>query len=192
MLFRSEAQRLDELTDQGFRRIDGAMASANTRAAQFASGYAREAERVKETTEATGAAMMRLVESLREAGTSAQSLMIDSTEQAKKRQMDIVGEAMAQCDQLLRAASSVAEQAEKARTVLARAAEDAQRHIVALPGIAAQEAQRVRETVRQETDQLLDVSARALSSMRNHTHLRREVSPDKPAGPQATQDSLRV
>ena len=50
----------------------------------------------------------------------------------------------------------------------------------------------MRETVRQETDQLLDVSARALSSMRNHTHLRREVSPDKPAGPQATQDSLRV
>jgi hypothetical protein len=59
---------------------------------------------------------------------------------------------MEQCDQLLRAAGSVAEQAEKARSILAKAAQDAERHIVGLPGIASQEAARVREAMRAESN----------------------------------------
>jgi hypothetical protein len=179
----SEAEKLDAMADQGLRRIDGAMANAGARAAQFAAGFGRETERLKETTDSAMAAMTRLIDSLRDAGASAQALIVDSTEQAKKRQMDMVGEAMGQCDQLLRAAGNVAEQAEKARAILAKAADEAERHIVALPGIAAQEAQRVRETLRAETDQLLDVSARALSALRRPP-LRREADGEAatPAG----------
>lgn len=79
---------------------------------------------------------------------------------------------MSQCDQLLRAAASVAEQAEKARSILAKAAGDAERHIVGLPGIAAQEAARVREAMRAETELLLDMSARTLATLQTRAQKR--------------------
>ena len=180
----AEAQRLDELSDQGLRRIDAAMANAGARATQFTAGFGREAERVKDMSEAAAGAMTRLIDSLREAGNSAQALIVDSTAEAKRRSMDLVGEAMGQCDHLLRAASNVAEQAEKARAALAKAAEEAERHIVALPGIAAQEAARVRDTLRGETEQLLDVSARTLSALRRNAavkNMREESNEPAPA-----------
>src|SRR6266446_1317207 len=79
---------------------------------------------------------------------------------------------MSQCDQLLRAAASVAAQAEKARSILAKAAGDAERHIVGLPGIAAQEAARVREAMRAETELLLDMSARTLATLQTRAQKR--------------------
>src|SRR5262249_52285138 len=113
-----EAQRLDELADQGLRRIDSAMTNAAARTTQLASGFSRDADKVKETTEGAAVAVARLVDSLREAAVSAQALMAESTTEAKRRSKEFVGEAMGQCDQLLRAASSVAEEAEKARAAL--------------------------------------------------------------------------
>ncbi len=79
---------------------------------------------------------------------------------------------MAQCDSLLRATAAVAEETEKARVALSRATEDAQRHIVALPGVAQQEAQRVRETVRAETEAILDMSARAITTLQSRSSRR--------------------
>jgi hypothetical protein len=84
---------------------------------------------------------------------------------------------MGQCDHLLRAASTVAEEAEKARASLAKAAEEAERHIIALPGIAAQEAERVRETLRSETEKMLDMSARALAAMQNRSGRKTTLTP---------------
>ena len=91
--------------------------------------------------------------------------------------MDFVGEAMGQCDQLLRAAALVAEEAEKARAVLARTAEEAERHIVKIPGVAAQEAQRVRETLRAETEQMLDITARAITTLQARSSRRASEEP---------------
>src|SRR5262249_55174879 len=101
---------------------------------------------------------------------------------------DFVGEAMGQCDLLLRAAASVAEEAEKARATLARAAEDTQRHMLALPGVAAQEAERVREALRSETEQMLDISARTLATLQTRTR-RLPAAQEEPAAPQQPNES---
>ncbi|MCH8858463.1 MAG: hypothetical protein IID54_02675, partial [Proteobacteria bacterium] len=162
----SETQRLDQVTDQGLRRMDAAMSNAAARTTQLTSGFDREVDRIKETADNASGSIARLVESLREAAASAHALIADSTNEAKRSSKEFVGEAMGQCDQLLRAAASVAEEAEKARAALAKAAEEAERHIVALPGVAAQEAQRIRETLRTETEQMLDLSARTLATLR--------------------------
>jgi len=173
-----EAKRLDDLADQGLRRIDAAMANAGARSTQLAMAYAREADRVKESAEGAATALSRVVDSLREAGASAQALIAESTADSKRRTKDFVGEAMGQCDHLLKAASSVAEEAEKARAALTKAAEEAERHIIALPGIAAQEAERVRETLRTETEQMLDISARTLATLHSRTMVRRGAPDD--------------
>ena len=191
-----EAKRLDEIADQGLRRIDAAMTGAATRSAQLATGFNRDAERVKETTESAAAGISRLIESLREAAASARALIADSTAEAKRHSLELVGEAMAQCDHLLRAAGSVAEEAEKARASLSRAAEEAERHIVTLPGVAAQEAQRVRETVRAETEHMLDISARAITTLQNRGRRRAaeeqaSAQNGEPAPPESTSDGLR-
>src|SRR5258708_15465254 len=92
-------------------------------------------------------------------------MIADSTAEAEGGSVDFVGEAMGQCDQLLRAASSVAEEAEKARAVLVRTTEEAERHILKIPGVAAQEAQRARETLRSATEQMLDITARTMTQL---------------------------
>lgn len=168
----AEAKKLDEIADEGLRRIDAAMANAEARTAQLSHGFGREAERVKETADSAATSFSRVVEGLREAAESARVLIAETTSDSQRRSKDFVGEAMGQCDQLLRAASSVAEQAEKARAILAKAAEDAERHIVSLPGIAQQEAAHVREAMRQETELMLDMSARTLATLQSRVQKR--------------------
>ena len=190
-----EAKRLDGLADQGVRRIDAAMANAGARATQMGAGFAREADRMKESADNAATAVSRVVDSLREAGASAQALIAESTADAKRRSKDFVGEAMGQCDHLLKAAASVAEEAEKARSSLTKAAEEAERHIIALPGVAAQEAERVREIMRAETEQMLDISARTLATLHSRTTARRGPEdfgqPAEPAVSNAEQEGLR-
>ena len=172
-----QTQRLNEVTEAGLRRLEEAMAHASTRSAQLATGFNSDANRVKDISEGAASGIARLVESLREAATSAHALFADSTDQAKRRSVEFVGEAMAQCDALLRATAAVAEETEKARAALARAAEDVERHIVALPGVAQQEAQRVRETVRTETETMLDISARAITTLQARSSRRGQEQP---------------
>src|SRR5258705_4568727 len=172
-----QAQILDDLTDSGLRRLDAAMTNSAARSVQLASGFVRDADAVKETSDNAAAGISRLLEALREAAVGAQALIADSTADAKRRSVEFVGEAMGQCNQLLRAAASVAEEAEKARAVLARTAEEAERHIVKIPGVAAQEAQRVRETLRAETEQMLDISARAITTLQARSSRRPTEEP---------------
>ena len=195
LMLSAEAKKLDEIADDGLRRIDAAMANAESRTAQLSHGFGREAERVKETADSAATSFSRVVEGLREAAESARVLIAETTSDSQRRSKDFVGEAMGQCDQLLRAASSVAEQAEKARAILARAAEDAERHIVSLPGVAQQEAAHVREAMRQETELMLDMSARTLATLQSRVQKRAagplieeraaapEPQPEQPAEP---------
>ena len=172
LVLSAEAKKLDEIADDGLRRIDAAMANAETRTSQLSAGFGREAERVKETADSAATSFARVVEGLREAAESARLLIAETTSDSQRRSKDFVGEAMGQCDQLLRAASSVAEQAEKARAILAKAADDAERHIVSLPGMRKQEAAHVREAMRQETELMLDMSARTLATLQSRVQRR--------------------
>src|SRR5262249_27191062 len=156
---------------------------------QLAASFSRDADRVKETVENATVSIGRLVDGLREAAASAQALIAESTADAKLRSKDFVGEAMGQCDLLLRAAASVAAEAEKARATLARAAEDTQRHMLALPGVAAQEAERVREALRSETEQMLDISARTLATLQTRTKRLPAAAPEEAPIPQQPSES---
>jgi hypothetical protein len=68
---------------------------------------------------------------------------------------------------------------------------------VALPGIAQQEAQRVRETLRAETEQVLDMSARAITTLQTRSSKRRGIeqrtaaTEAEPEVPETTGEGLR-
>src|SRR5262249_52969162 len=89
-LFGNESKRLDEAADQGFRRINAAMESATTRANQFAGGLSREGERIKEMVDVAAATLAKLVEAVRDAGTSTQALIIETTAESKRQAKDMV------------------------------------------------------------------------------------------------------
>ncbi|HEY4265730.1 MAG TPA: hypothetical protein VGM72_10455 [Micropepsaceae bacterium] len=188
--FTDQTQRLEAITESAIRRLDETMVQTATRSAQLAASFGSDANRVREVSDGAASGIARLVESLREAATSAHALFADSMEAAKRRSIDFVGDAMAQCDALLRAAAAVTQETEKARAALAHAAEDAERHIVALPGIAQQEAQRVRETVRSETELMLDISARAITTLQTRSG-RRQI-PEQPHAQQPEAEAAPV
>ena len=190
-----ETQRMDELADHGLRRIDAAMSNAAARSVQIASSFGKDAERVKDTADQAAVAISKLVESLREGSANAQALILQSTNDAKTRATGFVGDAMGACDHLLRASAAVAEEAEKARVALVKAIKDTERHIVAIPGIAEQEAARVREALRSETEQMLDTSARTLATLQSRA-TKRGAHPEQPAagelaGPENMGEGLR-
>jgi len=172
----AEAQRFEDLTGDSDRKLDVIMANASARATQLAQSYAREVERLKESAEAANASLVKLVDSLREAGSSAQALIGETTGQAKNDAKALVGEAMAECERLLRAAGEMSIETGAIRETLADAVEQVERHILALPSLAHEEARRVRELVRSETEEMLDLSARTLSTIHarstSHGHSR--------------------
>ncbi|MBV9330164.1 MAG: hypothetical protein JOZ55_01280, partial [Alphaproteobacteria bacterium] len=161
----SEAMRFENLVGDADRKLDVIMANASARAVQLAQSYSREVERLNESASSANAVLAKLIEALRDAGTGAQALIGEPTGQAKADAKSLVGEAMAECDKLLRTAGEMSIEAGVIRQTLATAVEDVERHILSLPSIAQQEAQRVRALVRSETDQLLDLSARTLATI---------------------------
>ena len=164
-----EAHKFETVTGDAERRLELIMANAAARATQLSQGYAREAERLRESADAAGATLSHLVDSLHEAGAGAQALIGETASQAKSDAKALVGEAMAECERLLRTASDLSTEANQIRSTLAKAVEDVERHLLTLPGIAQQEAQRVRQMVRAETEEILDLSARTLSTIHART-----------------------
>jgi hypothetical protein len=190
----SEATRLDELAEQGLRRVDAAMANAGPRTMQLAASFSKEADRLKENAETAAGTVSRLTDALREASASAQALIAESTADAKRRAKDFVGEAMGECDRLLHAAATVAEEAEKARAALSKAAGEAEQHIMSLPNVAAQEAERVREMLRNETEQMLEASSRTLATLHSRARGARPALPvpeSEPSREEPAPESLR-
>lgn len=177
----AEATKFQTLTSDSDRKLDLIMANASARAIQLAQSYAREVERLKESTDAANGSLTRLVDAMREAGLGAQALIGETTNQAKTDAKALVGEAMAECERLLRLAGEMSIEAGAIREMLGSAVQQVERHISALPSIAQQEAQRVRELVRSETEEMLDLSARTLSTIHArstvHTPLRASPPP---------------
>jgi hypothetical protein len=160
-----EARKFEMVTGDAERHLELIMANAATRAAQLTGAFAREAERLKETSEAAAGVLANLSASLKDAGDGAKTLIGESAAQAKHDARLLVGEAMAECERLLRTAGEMSAEAGKIRSLLSETTRDVEKHLIRLPGLAQEEARRIRQMMASETEQMLDLSARTISTL---------------------------
>ncbi len=183
-----EAKRFEMVTGDAERHLELIMANAASRAGQLTAAFAREAERLKDASELAQTVLAALIGTLRDAGTGAQTLIGESAAQAKQDARALVGDAMGECERLLRAAGEMSAEAHEIRTSLAKAIEEVERHLTRLPTVAQGEAQRIRHMVQSETDQILDLSARTLSTIHARA-ARPSVAPQ--AQPESESEGLK-
>jgi hypothetical protein len=174
-----EAQKFETATGHTEQNLDRLIATTSLQAKELTQNLVRETERLKEASDTANATLARLADTVREASTSAKTLIGETANHAKNDAHALVGEAMAECERLLRTSGELSVKATEMRAALASAADEAQRHVLSLPGIAQQEAQRIRQMVRSETEEMLDISARTLSTIRARTAAK--SAPDAPA-----------
>ena len=162
---RAEAGKFEDVTGDAQRHLEMLMANAAARASQLTTNFSREAEKLKEASDTANALLANLVNGLKDAGEGARDLIAQSAGQARQDAHGLVGEAMGECERLLRVAGELSAEANKIRTTLAKSSEELERHLIRLPGIAQDEARRVRLVVQGETEQILDLSARTMSAL---------------------------
>jgi hypothetical protein len=180
-----EAKKFVSVVGETDRQLDLTMANAASRATQLAQSFGRESDKMKEISENANTTLARLVDSLRDAGVGAQTLIGETANEAKKNAKSLVGEAMGECERLLRTAGELSAQANDIRSTLANAVGEVERHLLTLPSLAQQEAARVRDTVRSETEQMLDISARTISTLHARNAARNGLRPAQPGEPEA-------
>ena len=191
--FSTEARRFETTTTDAERNFEVMMTSTSMRTTQLAQNFAKEADRLKDIAENANTTISHLIDVLQDAGIGAQTLIGETAQQAKADTRALVGEAMAECERLLRTAGELSAQANDIRTGLTKAVEEVEHHLLSLPAVAQQEAQRVRQMVRVETEEILDLSARTLSTIHARTAARttpREPGSDAAAEP-VEHDGLR-
>ncbi len=176
-----EAQKFETVTGSAERHLELIMANASARASQLTNNFMRESEKLKEASDSTNTSLANMINALQEANAGAQTLIGETASEAKTNARALVGEAMAECERLLRTAGELGAQATEIRTTLSKTVEDVTKHLLTLPGIAQQEARRVREMVRSETEEILDLSARTLSTI--HARSTGRTTPRKPDEP---------
>jgi len=174
----AQSSKFANIATETERQIELIMASGASRATQLTASFGREADRMKETSDAANATLSRLVDSLHDAGAGAQTLIGETASEAKNHAKALVGEAMAECERLLRAAGELASEANQIKDTLAKAVGEVESHLLTLPGVAQQEAERVRAMVRSETEEILDLSARTLSTIHARNAARSGMRPN--------------
>ncbi|MGZ6009032.1 MAG: hypothetical protein ACXWLO_07080 [Rhizomicrobium sp.] len=165
-----EAQKFEHVTGDAERHLELIMSNASARASQLTSNFMREAEKLKEASDSANTTLANMINALQEANAGAQTLIGETASEAKVNARALVGEAMVECERLLRTSGELSAEAAAIRTSLSKTVEEVQQHLLTLPGIAQQEARRVRDMVRAETEEILDLSARTLSTI----HARRD------------------
>lgn len=180
-LLGGEARKFETVTGDAERHLELIMANAANRAAQLTNAFAREAERLQETSDAASQALASLSAAIRDAGEGAKTLIGESSAQAKHDARLLVGEAMAECERLLRASGEMSAEASKIRSLLSETARDVEKHLIRLPGLAQEEARRVRQMMASETEQILDLSARTMSML--HARSTGKLTPPETRGP---------
>jgi hypothetical protein len=170
-----EAHKIETVAGEAERQLDLIMANAVNHAAQLTTAFVREADRLKESSEGANAVLANLSAALKDAGIGAQTLIGESATQAKQDARLLVGEAMAECERLLRASGEMSAEAGKIRSLLAETTRDMEKHLIRLPGLAEEEARRVRQMMAAETEQILDLSARTMSTL--HARATSKVTP---------------
>jgi hypothetical protein len=176
-----EARKFEMVTGDAERHLELIMGNAASRAGQLTGAFAREAERLKETSEAASTVLSTLSAALKDAGTGAQTLIGESAAQAKYDARLLVGEAMAECERLLRASGEMSAEAGKIRSLLSETTKEVEKHLIRLPGLAQEEARRVRQMMAAETEQILDLSARTMSTL--HARSTGKVTAPDQGGP---------
>ncbi len=184
-----EAQKFESVTGNTERHLETLISATSAQAGQLTQNLMRETERLKEASDAATATLAKLSDTVREASLGARTLIGETANQARNDAHSLVGEAMAECERLLRTSGELSAKAIETRAALAGAAEEAQRHLLALPGIAQQEAQRIRQMVRTETEEMLDISARTLSTIRARAAIK--PAPDSAPAEQTKEERER-
>jgi hypothetical protein len=178
---RAEAGKFEDVTGDAQRHVEMLMANAAMRASTLTNNFAREADKLKDAADTANALLANLMNGLKDASEGARDLIAQSAGQARHDAHALVGEAMGECERLLRVAGELSAEATKIRTSLAKSAEELERHLIRLPGLAQDEARRVRLVVQGETEQILDLSARTMSAL--HMRGRKAASEAPPAIP---------
>jgi len=185
----SESQKFETASGNTERHLETLVAQTSMRTREMMQSLTEEAQRLKETTDAANTMLAKLADTVREASTGARTLIGETVGHAKSDAHSLVGEAMAECERLLRTSGELSAKAVEMRAALAAVTEETQRHVLSLPGIAQQEAQRIRQMVRNETEEMLDISARALSTIRARTAAK--PAPDAPPTEQTREERER-
>lgn len=160
-----ETQKFESVAGDAGRHLDMLMANAVHQTGQLTNAFVREADRLKEAGENANAVLAHLSAALKDAGIGAQTLITESAGQAQQDARLLVGEAMAECERLLRASGEMSAEAGRIRNLLTEATRDLEKHLNSLPALAEEEARKVRQTMAAETQQLLDMSARTMSTL---------------------------
>jgi hypothetical protein len=108
------------------------------------------------------------VTALHEAGTGAQTLIGQTTNDAKERSKALVGEAMAECQKLVQAAAQLADQTNAVKATLDKSVGDVEKHLQSLPNTAQQESDRLREMMRSETEAAKAALAKSVSEIEQY------------------------
>jgi hypothetical protein len=160
-----QAKVFETMASETERQLESIMSAGSARATQLTASFGREAEHVKETCEMAAGTLGKLVTSLHDAGAGAQALIGETAAEARSSAKALVGEAMAECQKLVKTSTDLATQTNAIKESLVRTVTDVEKHLLSLPGVAQQEAARVRETMRAETEEILDISARTLATL---------------------------
>jgi len=177
----SETGKFEIIASDAELRLDAIMTSTVNQASQLTSAFAREADRLKDAGENASAILTELSAALKDASVGAQTLIGESASQAKHDARLLVGEAMAECERLLRASGEMSAEASKIRNILSETTKDMEKHLIRLPGLAEEEARRVRQMMVTETELILDLSARTMSTL--HARSTGKLVPPDPGGP---------
>ncbi len=88
-----QSEKFSSMAADTERHIESIMAGGAARASQLTASFSREADRMKETSDAANATLSRLVNSLHDAGAGAQTLIGETAAEAKSHAKALVGEA---------------------------------------------------------------------------------------------------
>ena len=175
-LLNGEARKFETVTGKIEEHLERLIANTSAQANQLTQNLLRETESLKESGEAAATTLSRMADTVREASTERAYADRRNHESREERRALPGRRSHGGMRAVARASGELSAKAVETRAAIATVADETQRHLLALPGIAQQEAQRIRQMVRNETEEMLDISARTLSTIRTRTGVK--AAPD--------------